>query len=105
MGVVLAGLVALLKDDVIAYSDGGGKTYAALNPIYGADKVSRFLIAISRRPLPGTTGGYFTEVNGTPGFVVTLDEKMISVVTIDVDEQGQIDGIFIVVNPEKLVSA
>src|SRR5579863_134598 len=36
-------LAQILAKDVVLYSDGGGKRAAALNPIYGADKVVRFL--------------------------------------------------------------
>ena len=70
-------LLELLSDDVTLYSDGGGKTRAALKPIYGADYVARFL------------AGYFG--NGSPH----------SVVSVEVAE-GSITAIRLVVNPEKL---
>jgi hypothetical protein len=48
-------LTKLLAQDAVLYSDGGGKRAAALNPIYGADKILRFLIGIARKnpALPG----------------------------------------------------
>jgi hypothetical protein len=47
----LEALLALLSEDVTLYSDGGGKTRAALRPIYGADNVARFLTATTaQRP-------------------------------------------------------
>ena len=45
-------LLALLSEDVILYSDGGGKTQAALKPIYGADRVARFLSGILKKAPP-----------------------------------------------------
>ena len=37
----MAALTQLLAQDVELVSDGGGKATAALNPIYGRDKVMR----------------------------------------------------------------
>ena len=42
-------LTALLSEDAVLYTDGGGKVSAALNPIVGADRVVRFLIGIGRK--------------------------------------------------------
>jgi RNA polymerase sigma-70 factor (ECF subfamily) len=39
-------LLELLAPDVVLRTDGGGIKKAALNPIYGADKVARFLAAV-----------------------------------------------------------
>ena len=45
-------LLELLSEDVTLYSDGGGKTRAALRPIYGADSVARFLTGMLRTSRP-----------------------------------------------------
>jgi hypothetical protein len=42
-------LTKLLAEEAVLYSDGGGKRAAALNPIYGADKILRFLAGITRK--------------------------------------------------------
>src|SRR5689334_6605346 len=42
-------LTALLAPDAIAYSDGGGRVAAALKPIYGADKIGRFVTGLRRK--------------------------------------------------------
>jgi RNA polymerase sigma-70 factor (ECF subfamily) len=39
----LPALAQLLADDAVLYTDGGGKRNAALNPIYGRDKILRFV--------------------------------------------------------------
>jgi RNA polymerase sigma-70 factor, ECF subfamily len=39
----------LLAEDAVLNTDGGGKRPAALNPIYGADKILRFLAGITRK--------------------------------------------------------
>ena len=46
-------LLALLSEDSTLWSDGGGKTRAALRPIYGADRVARFFFGILRKAPPG----------------------------------------------------
>jgi RNA polymerase sigma-70 factor (ECF subfamily) len=94
-------LLALLSDDVTLYSDGGGKTRAALNPIYGADNVARFLTGILSNIPPGFAVRQ-TRVNGRPGLVGYFgDGSPHSVVTLEVAE-GSIRAIRLVVNPEKL---
>jgi RNA polymerase sigma-70 factor (ECF subfamily) len=96
-------LLALLSEDVTLYSDGGGKTRAALNPIYGADNVARWLTGILRNVPPGFVVRQ-TRVNGTPGLVGYFgDGRPQSVVSLEVAE-GSIRAIRLVVNPEKLGS-
>jgi RNA polymerase sigma-70 factor (ECF subfamily) len=97
----LSELVAQLKDDVIVYTDGGGKG-AAPNPIYGIDKVTRLLLGLARKAPPWLSGGYLADVNGEPGFVFTLDGKMNAVLSLDLAEDGRIRTVFLVVNPDKL---
>jgi hypothetical protein len=58
-------LLELLSDDVALYSDGGGKTRAALRPAYGTDNVARFLTGILRNIPPGFAVKQ-TRVNGRP---------------------------------------
>jgi RNA polymerase sigma-70 factor, ECF subfamily len=94
-------LLALLSDDVTLYSDGGGRTRAALKPIYGAANVARFLTGIPRNIPPGFAVRQ-TRVNGRPGLVGYFgDGSPQSVVTLEVAE-GSIRAIRLVVNPEKL---
>lgn len=95
-------LASMLKEDVILYSDGGGRAQAALNPIYGADRVVRFLLGVAKKAPRHLTSAHLADVNGEPGVVFTLDGATSAVITIDLDEEGQVRGIFWVVNPEKL---
>ena len=96
-------LLTLLSEDVVLYSDGGGKTRAALNPIYGADKVARFFFGILRQVPPGFTVRR-TQVNGRPGLIGYFgDGSPQNVATLDVAE-GEIQALRLVLNPEKLGS-
>jgi RNA polymerase sigma-70 factor (ECF subfamily) len=94
-------LLALLSDDVTLYSDGGGKTRAALRPVYGADNVAGWLTGILRNVPPGFALRQ-AQINGRPGLVGYFgDGSPQSVVSLEVSE-GTITAIRLVVNPEKL---
>jgi RNA polymerase sigma-70 factor (ECF subfamily) len=96
-------LATVLKEDVTLYSDGGGKAQAALNPIYGSDKTIRFIQGLLRKFPAGLTNGHFATINGEPGFVFTVEGKMVSVLTLDLDDDERIRSIYFVANPDKLV--
>ena len=95
-------LLALLSDDVVFHSDGGGKGPALPKPIYGPDKVARFFLhgakAFAELPLEFR----IMEIHGQPGVVSYYrDGRLRSVFTIDVRD-GRIEAIYVVTNPEKL---
>ena len=94
------GLLALLTDDVILHSDGGGKVRAALNPLYGPSKVARGLLGLQHKVPPGLIWR-IAIVNGQPRLVNYLDGVPFAVVALDMVE-GRIREIDIVVNPDKL---
>ncbi len=49
-------LLGMLAEDVVVWSDGGGKRQAARRPIAGRDKAARFLIGIAEKGGPGRAG-------------------------------------------------
>ena len=59
----------LLADDAVLYTDGGGKRKAALNPIYGRDKIVRFLLGVSKKS-PHIEHVDRVQINGLPGSAV-----------------------------------
>jgi len=92
--------MSLLNEDIVAYSDGGGRTRAALNPIYGKDRVARFLIGIARKGGQGLKR-QVAEINAQPGFLGFRDGVAQTAVVLDI-ERDRIRAIYIVVNPDKL---
>ena len=97
----MEGLLGLLAEDIILWSDGGGKVRAALNPIRGSDKVARFFMGILGKAPPGLVVRQ-TKVNGQPGIIgYYADGQPQSVTTFDIAEE-RIRAIHILVNPEKL---
>jgi RNA polymerase sigma-70 factor (ECF subfamily) len=95
------GLVALLSNDVVLRSDGGGKAVAVPNPVRGAGKVARGILGGLRRFVPKTMVRRLARINGEQGFVNYLNGKPHSVLTLDT-AGGRIRAIYVVTNPEKL---
>ena len=97
----LPGIALLLAEDAILYTDGGGKRDAALNPIYGRDKILRFLLGLERqRRLPLPDEVIATAINGLPGFVVRTDAG-VETIALEISD-GAIAAIYTVRNPDKL---
>lgn len=93
------GLTALLTDDAVLVSDGGGVVSAARRPVRGADRVARFLIGLGTRVPDGVTMEV-EEVNGADCLVVRAGDVVTQVFAVDVGER--VTGLQIVANPEKL---
>lgn len=96
----MAGLLALLAEDVVEYSDGGGKVVAAIKPVHGADKVARFFLGLMKK-LPDTLAYKLAIANGRPAILSYLDGEPINVTILDIDD-GRIQRIYNIVNPDKL---
>jgi RNA polymerase sigma-70 factor (ECF subfamily) len=100
-----AQLASMLSQDVVVLSDGGGKATAALKPIFGVDKVSRFLTGLSRNGARGVTNVHVMDVNGEPALVLEAGDTVITILTIELDALYKIARILIVRNPDKLPSS
>jgi len=98
----MAQLGELLAEDVVLYSDGGGKRPAAGRPMIGRSEVLRAHKAIARL-LAGhpALGVEFTWVNGLPG-MVTIEHDGLPQTTALAIEDGRIVAIYVVRNPDKL---
>lgn len=95
-------LAKLFAPDVIFYSDGGGRVPAALNPVYGSDRVQRLILGLMRKSYGrGVTHFGVAEIGGRPGFVSAGDDGPYSALDIETDGE-RITAIFVLRNPEKL---
>jgi RNA polymerase sigma-70 factor (ECF subfamily) len=96
------GLLALLANDIVAYSDSGGKAVAPRHPLHGADKVTRFLLGVGRKlnGLPSFAARTAT-INGWPGMVTYLNDRPYFLLALE-SVDGRIQEIDIVANPDKL---
>jgi RNA polymerase sigma-70 factor (ECF subfamily) len=93
-------LAGMLTDDVVVWTDGGGKVRAALRPIVGPAKAARFLTAIAPTIPPGAELGQAL-LNGQQGLVIVHDGVAINAIVLDI-AGGQISGVRIISNPDKL---
>jgi RNA polymerase sigma-70 factor (ECF subfamily) len=84
----------------VLWSDGGGKVRAARKPINGRNDVARLILGLMKK-----WGGQLTatpaEVNGQAGFLLEDSTQRIGVLVLDIAGR-LIQGVRIVVNPEKL---
>lgn len=97
-----AELRRLLASDAVLHSDGGGRKPAALNPIVGADKVCRFYDGLLRKgKLSAPVWSRNARINGLPGVISVERDGTLQTVAVEMSD-GQIAGIYVVRNPEKL---
>jgi RNA polymerase sigma-70 factor, ECF subfamily len=98
----LESLIEMIEDDVVLYTDGGGKAFAVPNPIYGAMNVARAIVMGGSKFRPRETVVLRqASVNGAPGVVTYLAGRPLYVLTIDTSEE-RIRSIYFVTNPDKL---
>ena len=90
-------LMDVLAPDVVLLTDGGGVKKAALRPIHGRDKVTRFLEAV----MPDGFVADAVVVNGSPALRIAVDGEVDAVASLLV-EDGRVTGLYVVRNPAKL---
>lgn len=89
----------LLAEDAILYTDGGGKRLAALNPIYGRDKIVKFFAGVAtKNTLPERID--ITTLNGLPGFILYMPTGP-ETLALEID-RDRVVAIYAVRNPDKL---
>lgn len=96
----LTNLTALLSQEAVLVSDGGGVVKAATRPILGAENIARFFLGLVKR----SGGDYyprFVSVNGQTGIALYYQGKLIYVMVVYVDV-GKIMRVYVVANPHKL---
>jgi RNA polymerase sigma-70 factor, ECF subfamily len=92
----------LLAADAIMYTDGGGVVTSARKPIYGADKIARFMVGVQRKDgYPGDPVFTRVLVNGDPGVRMDSEaEGFLSIVAIEIGD-GAIQCVRFFNNPER----
>ncbi len=111
----LDALMEVLAPGVTLVADGGGRARAPVHPLYGADRVARFLLsvsteekvakfleAVSTEALPELLRAHIAQVNEEPGIVLTYEGTPVTTIVLEVSE-GVVQTIHLVANPEKLI--
>ncbi|MEK8131405.1 RNA polymerase sigma factor SigJ [Paenibacillus filicis] len=101
----IAAIVELLSEDTILLTDGGGKVRAAINPIWGRDRVQALLsYSISNYLRDGTVEKVV--VNGIESFMVMYDRNPYAVYSLAFNPDGSaISRVYVIMNPDKLHGA
>lgn len=98
-------LTHLLRNDIELYNDGGGKRAAALKPLFGMEKVLKFLMGVTQLPeaLESQYEYRAVFVNGRPAAIIfnRTTEQLDSMQYIEMDDQG-ITRLLNMRNPDKL---
>ena len=94
----LSGLLAMLSDDVVVWTDGGGKVRAAMRPVIGPFRSSRFLLHVAKkvRGVPQAA-----VLNGQPATVFVDGASVVAALVLDIVD-GSIVGVRTITNPDKL---
>ncbi|MGD0746260.1 MAG: RNA polymerase sigma factor SigJ [Acidimicrobiales bacterium] len=94
----LSALLDMLSDDVVVWTDGGGKVRAAMRPVVGQTRSSRFLVNVAKKVhgLPRAV-----VLNGQPSSVFVDAGRVVAALVLDIME-GKIVGVRVVSNPDKL---
>ena len=95
----LSGLLTMLSEDVVVWTDGGGKVRAAVRPVVGPHRSSRFLLNVAKK----VHGQPYAVVLNGQSATVFVDEagNVVSALVLDILE-GLIVGVRAVTNPDKL---
>ncbi len=100
----MAALSAVLAEDAVMVSDGGGKRKASLRPLIGREDIIRLLEGIAWRaggeevwPLSFRA----VRINGYPGIVMEREDGPMTV-AFQPGEDGKLAAIYMVRNPDKL---
>ncbi|KAF0814884.1 ECF RNA polymerase sigma factor SigJ [Andreprevotia sp. IGB-42] len=97
-----AALQALFTSDAMLVSDGGGKVYATLRPLYGAERLARLYQVIAANQA-GSAQYRHAEINGEPALLRFIDGHIDSAIVI-VADGARIAAIYNVRNPDKLAA-
>jgi RNA polymerase sigma-70 factor (ECF subfamily) len=99
----MAGLQAMLAEDVALYADGGGVRPAALRTIVGLEDVMKVQTVIAERLAKMGGSALIRQglINGLPGFVTREPDGLMQT-TAFLIEDGLISAIYVMRNPEKL---
>lgn len=95
-------LLPLLSPHAVLHSDGGGKSAASINPIYGPGKITRFFAGLAKKGVGAAFTVKFADINGTPGALLMAGPTPDTAVSLQLNESSQIAQIFLVRNPDKL---
>lgn len=100
----LGRIAALLAEDVVAISDGGGRRRAALRPLLGVAETAQVMHALATRKPPSRAPDLMW-VNGCPaiGILDGTEEDFLMTITPSAGDRSRIGWMYVMRNPDKLM--
>jgi len=96
----IAALTETLAEDVVSWSDGGGKVSAARQPVFGRENVIRLVIGLLRKA-PTDLRVEVAEVNGRLAIILFTGARLWYVCSVEI-VNDRIQALQAVLNPDKL---
>ncbi len=96
-----ATVLSLLAPDVVAISDGGGKVSSAFRPLVGPQEVAQVILSIVSKKA-GIKGLKLIRANHAPALAILEGGPDDMIYTITSNEDGLINWIYSMRNPDKL---
>jgi len=96
----VAALAKVFAQDVVLWSDGGGKVRAARHLLNGAARVARHLVGVAPQT-PGDIEVTAVRANTEPGFLGVVEGRPIGLITFDIRDEV-IVSVHAQLNPDKL---
>lgn len=97
----LTSFIAILKEDMVVYSDGGGKVTAAKIPLVGLETCLKFLFGIYQK-IKGNLSFEVSSINGEPALLLKNKEGNLETAMLFDVMGGQINNFYFIRNPDKL---
>jgi RNA polymerase sigma factor (sigma-70 family) len=97
----MEGLFAMLSEDIVLYSDGGGKVMAAIKPITSSQRVLAFIQGLVSKG-NGAGAVRLVKVNGQLGFVLSSPFEPFPTVVSLAFRDDLVERIYLIRNPDKL---
>ena len=94
-------ILDLIAEDAVLVTDGGGRTRAAINPIFGRDRVAALLRTLATRRFQHAKL-YVAPINGALGIVAARGDRVTGVACFDWNGDGTVRHLYAVLNPDKL---
>lgn len=97
----MEGLFAMLAEDIVLYSDGGGKVMAAIHPIASSRRVLAFIQGLLSKDY-GAGTVRLVRVNGELGFVLNSSFESFSTIVSLEFRNDRVQRLFLIRNPDKM---
>ena len=92
----------LLAGNAMLHSDGGGRKPAALNVVFGAERIVRFLVGARRKWGDGAVRfSRRLQLNGLPALLTVEPDGTVQTFALEVGA-GRIEALYVTRNPDKL---